>query len=154
MKKQLISFKFAFEGIISAIRTESHLGFHLVAGFYVFLFAALGEFSTAEWTALIITVCLVIFAELINTALEEVCDLYSKEINPHIKRIKDISAGAVLVLSAGAAAVAVFLFLVNGKLLLAFEKLAASPLWFIPLGISAILSVLFVGFFTKAKKKK
>lgn len=154
MKKQIRSFKFAFEGIFSAIKTESHLRFHFVAAFYVFLFAALGEFSSSEWTALVITVCLVIFAELVNTALEEVCDLYSKDFNIHIKRIKDISAGAVLVLSLGAVASAVFLFLVSGNLCIALEKLTESPLWFIPLGVSAVFSVLFVGFFGKAKKKK
>lgn len=154
MKKQLNSFRYAFEGIFSAIRTESHLRFHFVAAFYVFLFAALGEFTVTEWTTLVITVCLVIFAELVNTALEEVCDLYSKDFNLNIKRIKDVSAGAVLILSLGAAAVAVFLFLVSGNLTLAFGKLTASPLWFIPLGVSAVLSVLFVGFFGKKKKQK
>ena len=154
MKKQINSFKFAFEGIFSAIKTESHLRFHFVAAFYVFLFAALGEFSSSEWTALIITVCLVIFAELVNTAIEEVCDLYSKEFNIHIKRIKDISAGAVLVLSMGAVASAVFFFLVSENLCVAFTKLNENPLWYIPLGISAVLSVLFVGFFGKSKKQK
>ncbi|MBR3971457.1 MAG: diacylglycerol kinase family protein [Ruminococcus sp.] len=153
MKKQIKSFKFAFEGLISAIRTESHLRFHLVAAFYVFLFAALGEFSHTQWTVLIITVCLVIFAELVNTALEEVCDLYTKEYNPHIKRIKDISAAAVLVLSFGAAAVAVFLFIIPGNLECAFLKLIDSPLWFLPLGISAVSAVYFVGFFGRKHNK-
>ena len=154
MKKQIKSFKYAFEGLFSAIKTESHLRFHLVAAFYVFFFAALGDFSLSEWTTLIITVCLVIFAELVNTALEEVCDLYSKEQNPHIKRIKDVSASAVLVLAMGAVGVAVFLFIVSGNLLLATDKIIANPLWFIPLGLSAVLSVLFVGFFGRKEKKK
>lgn len=153
MKKQINSFKFAFEGIFSAIKTESHLRFHLVAAFYVFLFAALGEFSFTQWTVLIITSALVIFAELVNTALEEVCDLYSKEYNPHIKRIKDVSAAAVLVLSLGAAAVAVFLFLLSDSLECAFQKLLDSPLWFIPLGLSAVFCVYFVGFFGRKKQK-
>ena len=152
MKKQINSFKFAFEGIFSAIKTESHLRFHFVAAFYTCIFAALGAFIPTEWTILIISVCLVIFAELVNTALEEVCDLYSKDYNPHIKRIKDVSAGAVLMLAAGAVAVAVFLFISSGNLQKAFEHLTANPLWFIPLGISAVLSVLFVGFFGKSKK--
>lgn len=158
MKKQLKSFGYAFEGILEALRTESHLRFHFVAAFYVFLFAALGDFTPFEWVALIITVSLVIFAELVNTALEEVCDLYTTEIKPSVKRIKDVSAGAVLVLAFGSVASAVFLFLKSGHLFAAFEKLCASPLWFIPLGISAVLSVLFVGFFGRkyrnAKNKK
>ena len=154
MKKQLKSFGYAFEGIFSAIRTESHLRFHLVAAIYVFLFAALGEFAPCQWTSLILTVCLVIFAELVNTALEEVCDLYSTEKNPRIKRIKDVSAGAVLVLAIGACANAFFLFVVSGKLSYAFTKLSENPVWFIPLGILAVLSVLFVCFFGKKRNNK
>ena len=154
MKKQLKSFGYAFEGIISAIKSESHLRFHLVAAFYVFLFAAVSDFTHTQWVALILTVCLVIFSELVNTALEEVCDLYSKDINPKIKRIKDVSAGAVLILAIGAAVSAVFLFLVSGKLELAFQKLLDAPLWFIPLGLSAIISIWFVGFFGRNQKGK
>ena len=154
MKKQIKSFKYAFEGIFSAIKTESHLRFHFVAAFYVFLFAALGEFSHTQWTVLILTVALVIFAELVNTALEEVCDLYSKDFNIHIKRIKDVSAAAVLILAFGAVAVAVFLFILSGSLECAFQKLIAAPLWFIPLGLSAVFSVYFVGFFGRRNRKK
>ena len=144
MKKQLESFCHAFEGLWQAIRTEAHLRFHLVAGFYVFLFAFLGEFSANEWAVLILTVCSVITAELVNTAVEDLCDLYSTEENKKIKRIKDISAGAVLCFSLGAVGIALCLFIFTGKLEVAFGKLLSSPLWFIPLGASAVLSILFI----------
>ncbi len=153
MKKQVKSFGFAFEGIFSALKSEAHLRFHLVAAFYVFIFAFLGEFSPIELAMLAIICALVIFAELVNTALEEVCDLYSTEHDPKIKRIKDISAGAVLILAFAACVVAVCLFLCTGNLAVAFKKLAASPLWFIPLGASCVLSALFVAFFGKNTKK-
>ena len=154
MKQQVKSFGYAFEGIFEALKTESHLRFHFVAAFYTILFAALGDFTPAEWVALIITVSLVIFAELVNTALEEVCDLYTTEIKSSVKRIKDVSAGAVLVLALGAVVSAVFLFLVSGHLQTAFDRLLANPLWFIPLSISAVLSVLFVGFYGRNYKQK
>ncbi len=152
MKKQLRSFGYAFEGIFTAIKTEAHLRFHIVAAFYVFIFAYLGEFTLPQWAILALTTGLVIFAELVNTALEELCDLYSTERNPKIKRIKDISAGAVLVLAAAACIVALSLFLFSGKLCLAFCKLCAAPMWFIPLGLSCMLSVFFVAFTGKKKK--
>lgn len=153
MKKQIKSFGYAFEGIGSAIKSEAHLRFHLVAAFYVFVFAFLGEFTAVEWAVLSVTVFLVISAELINTAIEELCDLYSTEQNMKIKRIKDISAGAVLALAAGACVVAVILFLLTGNLMTAFLKFVAHPLLFIPLGVSAILCILFVAFFSKGSKK-
>ncbi len=151
MKKQLRSFGFAFEGLFTAIRTECHLRFHLVAGFYVFLFAFLGEFSLTQWAVLCLTVGAVITAELVNTAIEELCDLYTTQKKPEIKRIKDISAGAVLTVAIAAAIVAVLLFILTGSLQTAVNKLTANPVWFIPLGISAVLSILFVAFGGKKK---
>ncbi len=153
MKKQIKSFRYATEGFISAVKSEGHLRFHLVAAFYVFLFAYLGDFTLEEYAILTVTVAGVIFSELINTAIEELCDLYSTHWDKRIKRIKDISAAAVLVLSIGATIVALWLFLLTGNLWLGIEKLIAKPLWFIPLGISAVLSVLFI-IFTGRKNKK
>lgn len=151
MKKQLRSFGHAFEGIYNAIRTEAHLRFHLVAGFYVCLFAYLGEFSLTNWAVLVLTIGAVISAELINTAIEDLCDLYSTSKDSRIKRIKDISAAAVLVVALSATAVAVLLFILTGSLHTAFTKLISQPLWFIPLGISAVLSVIFTAFCGKKK---
>lgn len=144
MKKQLGSFKHAIDGFISAISTESHLRFHIVAAVYVFVFAYLGGFDPTEWTTLIITVCTVISAELVNTAVERLCDLYTKDYDKNIKFIKDIAACAVLVFAVGAAVIALFLFIGTGKLLDAFNVLLSHPLMFIPLALSAVASVCFI----------
>ncbi|MBQ8000640.1 MAG: diacylglycerol kinase family protein [Ruminococcus sp.] len=153
MKKQIRSFGFALSGLWNAIRTEAHLRFHLVAGVWVFIFAFLGEFSLTQWAVLCLTVSAVISAELVNTAAEDLCDLYTREQKPEIKRIKDISAAAVLVFALGAVCVAVVLFILTGNLQAGFEKLINNPVWFIPLGFLAVLSVLFVLFGGKQKNK-
>ncbi len=151
--KELKRFRYALEGILNAIKTESHLRFHIVASFYVILFAYLGAFNCTQWCILFLTVAGVLVLELINTAVEEVCNLYTREYNKLVKRIKDIAAGAVLILSIGAVAVAFSLFISTGKLSVAFEKLTDNPLWFIPLGISVILSIIFIIFPFKTKNK-
>ena len=146
MKRQFRSFKNAFKGIVEAFVTEGHMRFHFVAAFFVLLFAYISEMDYTQWAVLILTIGTVFAAELINTAIEEVCDLYSTEHNPLIGKIKDIAAGAVLVASIAAAGVAVFMFIFSGKLMYAFERLSKHPLFFIPLGICAVCSVLFVLF--------
>ena len=40
---------------------------------------------------------MVITAEILNTCIERVCDLYSNEFDERIRLIKDLAAGAVLV---------------------------------------------------------
>ncbi len=151
--KELRRFRYALEGIFAAVKTEPHLRFHLVAAFYVFLFAYLGAFSSVEWCVLLITVGLVLALELVNTAFESLCDLYSKEQNPLIKRIKDIAAGTVLVFSICAAVVGIFLFLTTGKLYDSIMRLIKEPLWFIPLGASVPLSIIFIILPSKKHKK-
>ena len=153
MKKQAKSFLCAVRGIFSAIGTESHLRFHLVAAFYVVFFALLGEFDPSQWAILSVTIGTVIFAELVNTALEDLCDLYTKEYNEKIKRIKDVAAGAVFVTAIASVFVAVCLFILTGNICVIFSKLWSNPLWFIPLGASAVLSLLFL-FLPVRKNKK
>ena len=57
-----------------------------------------------------LTVFLVIFAELVNTAVEKAVDTATEEIKESAKIAKDAAAGAVLTLSVGAIAVGVCLF--------------------------------------------
>lgn len=146
MKRQIKSFANAFKGIAAAFITEGHMRFHFVAAFFVLLFAYICEVSFAEWAILILTIGSVFACELINTAIEETCDLYSKEQNPHIGKIKDIAAGAVLVSAIASIGVAVFVFILSGNLMYGIERLLRHPLYFIPLGICAVCSVLFILF--------
>lgn len=56
------------------------------------------------WWALVgMMIALVLAAELINTALEQLVDHLHPEQHPRIKIVKDCAAAAVLLLSLGAA---------------------------------------------------
>ena len=74
---------------------------------------ALGIFlklSKIEWCIIIITIVIVISAELFNTAIETVVDMVSPQKNPQAKLVKDIAAAAVLVLAIGAAVIGIIIF--------------------------------------------
>ena len=154
MKRQLKSFRNAFKGIFSAFATEGHLRFHLVAAFFVLLFAYISEMNSSQWGILLVSIGLVFAAELFNTAIELLCDLYTKDFNPIIGRIKDIAAGAVLFSAICAAGVALALFVFTGKLFYAFERLITNPIYFLPLGICAVCAFLFVLMGGRKTKKK
>ena len=152
MKKQLKSFGFAIRGFIGAVCDEGHLRFHLVAAVYVLVFSLFYHFSVVQTAVLVILIALVIAAELFNTAIEKACDAITKEQNEHIKRAKDISAGAVLVLSVAAVIVAVILFWDIEVIKSIFAYFAANIHMLIILIISAVLSTLFVIFGFGRKK--
>ena len=152
MKKQLKSFGFAIRGFVGAVCDEGHLRFHLVAAVYVLVFSLFYHFSAVQTAVLVILIALVIAAELFNTAIEKACDAITKEQNEHIKRAKDISAGAVLVISVAAVIVAVIFFWDIEVIKSIFAYFAANIHMLIILIISAVLSTLFVIFGSGRKK--
>ena len=144
MKKQLKSFGCAIKGFFGAVCSEGHLRFHLVAAVYVLVFSSFYNFSAAHWAVLIILITLVIAAELVNTAIEDTCDAVTTEQNEHIRRAKDMAAGAVLVLSIAAAAIAVIFFWNLEVIKNVFVYFSQNTPMLILLIISAVVSVLFI----------
>jgi diacylglycerol kinase (ATP) len=96
------SFEHAYKGMISAVRTQRNMRFHVVVAVVVLVASLLLGVSKLELAVLILTILLVFVTELFNTAMEFVVDLATKEYHPLAKLAKDVSAGAVLVSSVGA----------------------------------------------------
>ncbi len=75
------------------------------------LFAFAVNLNRYEWLILIITIGLVLAAELLNTVIEVVVDLAVQEkLLPEAKIAKDVSAAAVLLMSLVSIVVGVILF--------------------------------------------
>ncbi len=114
------SFKFAFDGIKTAIKNEPNFRVHLVLGIIAALAAYLLNFSSLEWIILVLTIFLVVILELINTVFEALVDLVSPEVAPQARVAKDVSAAAVLAAALFAIIVGLALFL--PKILPIFTK--------------------------------
>jgi diacylglycerol kinase (ATP) len=95
MKKLLQSFGYAIRGILVAVKNERNLQIHIVISLAVVIAGFVFSISSAEWIACILCMGLVIGAELINTAIEELVNAVSPERSPVFGQIKDIAAGAV-----------------------------------------------------------
>jgi diacylglycerol kinase (ATP) len=63
-----------------------------------------------ELVALCITVTLVFVAEIFNTAIELMIDMFTQKYHPLIKLVKDISAAVVLLACCNAVGVGFILF--------------------------------------------
>jgi diacylglycerol kinase len=105
------SFRFAFEGLAAAFRTEHntwiHLGLTLAA-------AAAGiwlKISLTEILVLVVVTGMVWAAELFNTAFEKTIDLVSPGQHPLAKLVKDLAAAAVLVTALTALVAAALIFI-------------------------------------------
>ncbi len=107
----VISFKYAFQGIVAALKEEPNLKFHFLAGIIVLFVSYLLKISKTDWVIIIFLIGFVIAIELTNTAIEAVVDHVIQSKHPGAKLAKDISAGAVLVAAATAAIVGILIFL-------------------------------------------
>ena len=90
------SFKYAFEGIKEAWKTEQNLKIHFIIMLLVIIAGFIFKLSAIEWIMCLLLFALVISLELINTAIETTVDIAMPEINEKAKFAKDIAAGAVL----------------------------------------------------------
>jgi len=68
------------------------------------------NFTALEIIVLCITIASVLAAEMVNTAVELVVDMIKSEYHPIARIVKDVSAGAVLIMSINAIVVAYLLF--------------------------------------------
>ncbi len=104
-------FKYAFHGIIDTARVEHNFRFMLgIFGLVVAGGSAL-KISGIEWAVVLICCGLSLGVELINTAIEAVVDLATKENNPLAKKAKDAASGASLVVCTFSAAVGLIIFI-------------------------------------------
>ncbi len=63
--------------------------------------------SVLEWTIIVFTITLGLTAEMINTSLEAMTDLITKEWRTEAKIAKDVAAGMMLTVAFGAVVVGV-----------------------------------------------
>lgn len=111
IKKRLEGFSYAWNGILLLIKEEHNARIHLFAAFLAISLGFYFSLSSIEWICLLITIGLVISLEAVNSAIENIADFISPERHKQIKKIKDLSAGAVLIVAIVAFVVGLLLFL-------------------------------------------
>lgn len=108
------SFRHAFDGIKTLIVQERNMRIHIAMTILVILCAVVFGLTPCEKVIVIALCALVIGAELINTAIENAVNLSTAVFNMYAKRAKDAAAGAVLVISIGAAICGLIIFVPYG----------------------------------------
>lgn len=104
------AFGHAMDGIIRAFKTERNLRIDYIIGLTVFICSLFFDFTKTEFACICLTIGFVIFAEMINSAVEYIVDLVTDKYDERAKAAKDIAAGCVLIASCVSVVVAYFLF--------------------------------------------
>ena len=107
----LSSFKYAIRGLKEVIKSERNAKIHLVMAFLAIILSVVLRVGLLQFLFVFISIVLVIFAEIINTAIEKTLNLISQENNHAIQITKDMMAAAVLITAIGAIVVACVVFI-------------------------------------------
>lgn len=153
------SFKNAIEGLIYSVTTQSNIKKQLVIAVVVMILSLFYNFTTTEFLCLMFAVVFVIFAEMINTAIETVVDLYTDLYHPKAKIAKDVGAGSVLLMSINSVIVAYFLFLRETDLSKfgesIFNNMINSPVHLAFVGIMiTVIAVIALNAYLRSKRQK
>ena len=122
------SFLNAFRGLGLCIHGERNFRVHMVTAFYVTIFALLGKATASEASILCVCFGLTMGAELMNTAIERLCDRQASGYDGFVRDAKDIAAAGVFVCAAACVAVGVCIFIGEGVLAAALQDIFAH-LW-------------------------
>lgn len=110
MRKLIASFRFAFAGLATLLRSQRNARIHLVAAMLAVIAGFVSKISWQDWALIIFAITLVLAAEAFNTALEQLADRVSPERDPRIGRAKDLAAAAVLIVAIGAIGIGIVVF--------------------------------------------
>ena len=149
-KKQDIvaSFNSALEGLLFTLKRERNFKVHTIFAIAVILLGLFFKLPLPEFILLLVVIAIVFIAELINTVVEIVVDVFVADYHYEAKKAKDISAGAVLV--------SAILAVITGYLIFVkhfpsgwrniFNNIARSP-WY--LSFTALLLVISLSLIMK-----
>jgi diacylglycerol kinase len=104
------SFKYAIEGLIYSIKFNRNFKTHLLAALIVIVASVFFHVKASEAEILGVLILLVILSEMINSSIEEMTDLITREHREEAKIAKDVAAGMVFVAAIGAAIIGVIIF--------------------------------------------
>jgi len=106
-----MSFSYALNGLKVLIKNEHNARIHLAAMIFAIIAGFVLKIDTNEWLVIVIVIGLVFSMEIINSAIEQLADFVSPNYHEMIKKVKDLSAAAVLISALVSVIVAFIIFI-------------------------------------------
>jgi len=130
------SFRFALSGISRTLVTQRNMKIHVLSALFILLLGIIFPFDAISRSIVLLCIALVLFSEVMNTAMEAIVDLYTGETHRLAQIAKDAAAGGVLLLAMST----IFIFL--GILVHHQDAILASP--DLPLKMGLIVLVVLL----------
>ncbi|WP_394749217.1 diacylglycerol kinase [Spongiimicrobium salis] len=111
IKNRILSVGYALKGAWLLVRTEASIKIQVVIAMLVTALGFYLDISNIEWILQIFAISMVLGVEGVNTAIEKIADFVQPEFDQKIGFIKDISAGAVMLVSIGATIIGLIIYI-------------------------------------------
>ncbi len=110
LKNRIKGVGYALRGALLLIQTEASIKVQVFIGLLMTAAGFYFDISGTEWALQVFAIALVLGVEGLNTAIEKLADYVQPEYDPKIGFLKDISAGAVMLVSIGASIVGLIIY--------------------------------------------
>jgi diacylglycerol kinase len=110
LRYQLLSFRWAINGLSEFFRTEFKARIHSIATVLAVFTGFILKVSLTEWCLICTAIALVFITEIFNTAMETIAGTLPDKFDNKRRIIKDMCAGAVLISSIGAFFIGILIF--------------------------------------------
>ena len=87
---------YAFKGLFWMLKTERNFQLEVLALVINLFLMVYFQLNSTDVVLIFIVCFLILIAEIINTAIEKICDFVEPNFNKKIGLIKDIAAGGVI----------------------------------------------------------
>ena len=105
------SVKNCLDGISYVTKNEKNFKREIALGIIALILSYILKIDKIEFIIILTMICLVLTAEIVNTAIERTVDLVTKEYHELARIAKDVSAGSVLVTSIFALIIGIIIFI-------------------------------------------
>lgn len=128
----------AWNGLVHTVVHQRNMRMHVLSGILVGLVGSGIALGLAEKVTLIFCVLLVLFAEMLNSALEQLVDLAIQQFDEKARLAKDIAAAGVLVLAIGTVVIFAAVLVHNADTIASSGHAIIRQVWLgLPLTITA-----------------
>ncbi len=114
------SVRYAWNGLVHTTVHQRNMRMHIISAVLVGLVGSGIPLGLAEKVTLIFCVLLVLFAEMLNSALEQLVDLAIQQFDEKARLTKDAAAGGVLVLAIGTTVIFAAVLVHNAEVVLQY----------------------------------
>ena len=110
MNKVIQSFGWAISGLRIVWREEVNFRIEAAVAVVVTAGGIYLHFTKLEWAFILVCISAVLSSEIINTAVEDLCNKIEPNTDPIIGKIKDMMGGFVLVVCLASAIIGIMVF--------------------------------------------